>query len=222
MGAGTEASGEVSTAMGSGTEASGERSTAMGNQTTASGIFSTALGSHTTASGDWSTAMGNRAKANHDGAFVWADHTFADFASTRADQFLIRAAGGVGIGTNNPGEQLTVAGTVESTSGGFKFPDGTVQTSAAAGAGVPGYEIVTAQVLVPGGAEGTLSAVCPSGKKATGGGFAMGTGLVERENHPAIRPGGFPRTFGDAWFVRAFNPTGTQLLMTAYAVCATV
>lgn len=36
----------------------------------------------------------------------------------------------VGIGTTNPGEKLTVAGTIESTSGGIKFPDGTIQTTA--------------------------------------------------------------------------------------------
>jgi len=41
--------------------------------------------------------------------------------------------GNVGIGTNNPGQKLTVAGTIESTSGGIKFPDGTVQATAAAG-----------------------------------------------------------------------------------------
>ena len=39
--------------------------------------------------------------------------------------------GNVGIGTTSPGQKLTVTGTVESTSGGFKFPDGSVQASAA-------------------------------------------------------------------------------------------
>ena len=37
------------------------------------------------------------------------------------------------IGTTMPGEKLEVAGIVHSTSGGIKFPDGTVQTTAAAG-----------------------------------------------------------------------------------------
>ncbi|MFA5084460.1 MAG: hypothetical protein WC475_03745, partial [Candidatus Paceibacterota bacterium] len=37
----------------------------------------------------------------------------------------------LGIGTATPGQKLTVAGTVESTSGGFKFPDSTTQTTAA-------------------------------------------------------------------------------------------
>jgi hypothetical protein len=39
-------------------------------------------------------------------------------------------SGNVGVGTNTPGQKLSVAGTIESTSGGFKFPDGTTQASA--------------------------------------------------------------------------------------------
>jgi hypothetical protein len=39
----------------------------------------------------------------------------------------------VGIGTSTPTEKLEVAGVVYSTSGGFKFPDGTIQTSSASG-----------------------------------------------------------------------------------------
>src|SRR6185369_15056259 len=37
----------------------------------------------------------------------------------------------VGIGAAAPASPLTVAGVVQSTTGGFKFPDGSVQTSAA-------------------------------------------------------------------------------------------
>ena len=43
--------------------------------------------------------------------------------------------GNVGIGTDNPAEKLSVNGIIESTLGGFKFPDGTVQTSASSGGG---------------------------------------------------------------------------------------
>ncbi len=39
----------------------------------------------------------------------------------------------VGIGSNTPSQKLEVAGTIYSTSGGFKFPDGTLQTTAALG-----------------------------------------------------------------------------------------
>jgi len=73
-------------------------------------------GDHNNADGSVSFAAGRRAKANHQGAFVWADSTDADFASTANNQFLIRAAGGVGIGLNNPQTALHVAGTVRAES----------------------------------------------------------------------------------------------------------
>ncbi len=76
--------------------ASGEHSTVSGGaQNTASGGFSTVPGGlFNVASGDMSFAAGRRAQANHQGAFVWADSTFADFASTGVDQFSVRCVGG--------------------------------------------------------------------------------------------------------------------------------
>lgn len=53
-------------------------------------------------------------------------------ANSATERMRITSTGNVGIGTTNPGQKLTVAGTLESTSGGIKFPDGTTQTSAAA------------------------------------------------------------------------------------------
>ena len=93
--------------------ASGQHGTVVGGEgSLASGISSTvAGGKDNVASGNYSFAAGQRAKANHAGAFVWADQTAADFASTAVDQFLIRAAGGVGIGTTSPGTLLNVAGS---------------------------------------------------------------------------------------------------------------
>ncbi|MBU1692532.1 MAG: tail fiber domain-containing protein, partial [Verrucomicrobia bacterium] len=67
------------------------------------------------ANDNYAFAAGRRAKADHQGSFVWADSTDADFGSTANNQFLIRAAGGVGIGTNVPTARLTVAGDVRAS-----------------------------------------------------------------------------------------------------------
>jgi hypothetical protein len=45
--------------------------------------------------------------------------------------FIATDVGKIGIGTTNPGQILSVAGTIESTTGGIKFPDGTTQTTEA-------------------------------------------------------------------------------------------
>ena len=49
------------------------------------------------------------------------------------ERMRITKDGNVGIGTTSPGQKLTVAGTIESTTGGIKFPDGSTQTTAATG-----------------------------------------------------------------------------------------
>ena len=58
-------------------------------------------GSRNETSGSFTLAAGHRAKAFHSGAFVWADSTASDFASTALDQFNVRASGGVRIYTNS-------------------------------------------------------------------------------------------------------------------------
>ena len=99
---------------GYGNEANGDYSTVGGGSyNTASGQSSTVPGgTDNTAAGEYSFAAGRRAKANHHGTFVWADQTDANFASTGDNQFLIRASGGVGIGTTSPDYKLDVEGSV--------------------------------------------------------------------------------------------------------------
>jgi hypothetical protein len=84
-----------------------------GARNTASADFATVPGGlFNVAGGDYSFAAGRQAKANHEGAFVWADSTDADFTSSGNNQFLIRASGGVGIGTTSPGSELDVVGNI--------------------------------------------------------------------------------------------------------------
>ncbi|MEM7586733.1 MAG: hypothetical protein AAF560_25310 [Acidobacteriota bacterium] len=53
------------------------------------------------------------------------------------EDLFVAPSGEVGIGTTQPGEQLSVDGTIHSTSGGFRFPNGSVQSTARA-VGDPG------------------------------------------------------------------------------------
>lgn len=84
------------------------------------GVGNRASGTHATipggrnneASGSGSFAAGNQARALHEGSIVFADAAKAPFASSGPNQFIIRATSGVGIGTPNPTEQLTVAGNI--------------------------------------------------------------------------------------------------------------
>ena len=92
--------------------ASGRLSTIVGGDSNvASNSYATvAGGSLNVAGGAYSFAAGQRAKALHQGTFVWADSLSADLASTANNQFLIRAVGGVGIGTANPAGALHLSG----------------------------------------------------------------------------------------------------------------
>jgi len=103
-----EASGEGATVGGgdSNTADGGRATVGGGSVNTASGWAATVPGGYgNTAQGHYSFAAGYRAKANHDGTFVWADSTGADFASTAANQFAVRANGGALV-TGASGEPM--------------------------------------------------------------------------------------------------------------------
>lgn len=80
----------------------------------ATNAYATVLGGfHNVAGGRFSVSAGNSALALHDGSFVWADMSVsAFFQSTAPNQFLIRAAGGVGIGAAPVDAALDVEGDV--------------------------------------------------------------------------------------------------------------
>lgn len=81
--------------------------------------------------------------------------------------------GNVGIGTSSPSQKLTVSGTIESTTGGFKFPDGTTQTTAATGGG--SGTVTSVAATVPTGFTISGSPITTSGTLAIG--FASGYAL---------------------------------------------
>jgi len=92
-----------------------------GNQNTADGTYATIPGGgYNQAGGNFSFAAGYRATVRNpassgdgngdEGTVVWSDTSVSNpFQSTGPNQFLIRAAGGVGIGTNSPDSALDVS-----------------------------------------------------------------------------------------------------------------
>ena len=113
------ASGIYSHAEGVVNTASGQYSHAEGVNNTASGDGSHAEGVNNIASGQYSHAAGQYAQAAHQRTWVWHGSTVSQsVCSTRTNQFMVSAAGGVyipgnvGIGTDNNSNALTVVGTV--------------------------------------------------------------------------------------------------------------
>jgi hypothetical protein len=102
-----------------------------------------ALATFTRNIGSTGTVAINSSGGSPQATFNSASTTFAIGVSTTnfkisnsnvldtTDRFVINSSGNVGIGNASPASRLTVAGVVESTSGGVKFPDGTTQTTAA-------------------------------------------------------------------------------------------
>jgi hypothetical protein len=72
----------------------------IGNTIQAGASVATIPGGLDNSATSFAFAAGRRAKANHQGSFVWADSTDADFASTLDNQFNIRASGGMRIAAN--------------------------------------------------------------------------------------------------------------------------
>jgi len=118
--------------------------TSPGDKLTVNGGSVSARGTADWINGFYARSPTNTATLRVGPAGVYTASEFGFVGTDSNIPFIIRAAaqpvttfltnGNVGIGITNPGEKLSVAGTIESTSGGIKFPDGTIQTTAASGA----------------------------------------------------------------------------------------
>ena len=96
------------------------------NTILANADYATIPGGYLNTATNQAFAAGSHAKAVHSGTFVWADSQIPDFTSTGTNQFLIRANGGVGIGTNNPQSALHVSGTI--TADALRAPGAGINT----------------------------------------------------------------------------------------------
>ena len=113
-------------------------------------------------------------------------------AATAGDSIVTESkTGNIGIGTTTPGSKLSVQGMIETTLGGYKFPDGTIQSSAASGKvehdqtiqgdGTSGFPLGIKVPLTLNGpltVGGVIRATTPAGNavEATGGLTEFGTG----------------------------------------------
>ncbi|HEY6041479.1 MAG TPA: tail fiber domain-containing protein, partial [Anaerolineae bacterium] len=88
----------------------------------ASGSFATVPGGYlNSAGGAYSFAAGTQARALNPGAFVWSD-PHGSFSSTRDDQFLVRASGGITLYTTSvavDGNSIAAGASLYSGSGSW-------------------------------------------------------------------------------------------------------
>jgi hypothetical protein len=159
MGFKTKASGIYSIAMGRETNASNIASTALGGWTIASGTYSTAMGRDTTASGNFSTAIGRGIIAYGDNSIgIGLDQNYP-YWNVSNDNVMSIMGGKVGIGTTSPNSPLEVNGTIHSTSGGYKFPDDTTQTTAATGHGAIAFANIRDDGFIRSGSPNVISCI---------------------------------------------------------------
>jgi len=110
---------------------------------------------------DWNTAYG------------LGDHSVAGYDSSNdswngtGDVYTM--PGNVGIGTAIPSSLLEVAGLIHAISGGFKFPDGTIQTTASTGSSAGLWSLINDDIFYNNGNVG-IGTISPIEKLSVWGG----------------------------------------------------
>jgi hypothetical protein len=133
------------------------------------------------------------------------DHSLDAADGNPKDALYVGNNGNVGIGTVTPSDRLSVNGTIESGSGGFKFPDGTIQKTAA----ITNYQRITrwkagGVITFQPGQSKSVVAPCPKGTKALGGG-----GGFHKHSGPIAIIASHSRLKGTQWIV-VFKNLGTE------------
>jgi len=210
-------------------QASGQGSTAVGGEVNlAAGRCSVVCGGNANeAGGNYSFAAGNLAKAHHEGSFVWSDYSGSDFGSSGNNQFLIRAVGGVGIGTALPDAQLHVA---ENVSGGAGIANHVAAIENTSIDSSPDVLALKMNIQTPNDAnnyitfmnsEGNIGSIEGNGSggvvfTTTGGDFAEYLPVFEGEEIP--EPGDVVGLFGSSVSRRTVGAQRALIVSTAPAV----
>ena len=120
----------------------------------------------------------------------------------------------VGIGVTEPSEKLSVNGTIESKSGGIKFPDGTTQTTSATAL----IYRASNDMLTEPGSSNSLTCSCANGYTVLGGGWDSvrneQPGVHDRDVHAY-----YNRPSGQGWAVGIRNDSSHRHWLSVFAIC---
>ncbi len=167
-GGGSSSTGTANTAVGfkaAYSNNTGYYNTAIGTQAmydNTGGIGNTAIGwnaLYTNTTGNYNTALGFQ--AGQTGALTNSTAIGANALVSESNAVVLGGTGSnavkVGIGTATPAYTLDAAGTIRSSTGGFMFPDGTTQTTAATAGGGTITGVTAGTGLTGGGTTGNVT-----------------------------------------------------------------
>lgn len=153
-----------------------------------------------TSAPDWQAIVGFKP----DGSPLYGDVNWHNDGTN-----ITYTGGKVWIGISIPAEKLDVAWIISSTSGWFKFPDGTIQTTAT----VPWLDTVIVSDSFTSWRWPWVSTSCPAGYKMTGGWWTCSGGAWYNFIYMSV-------PLWNGWFIQCDTPNNQFLTATVSVVCA--